>query len=150
VRDSDRRPPASLFHHIATELDDVERILAANRRRDRAESPAGDFLAAFGDDVTSTVAAVWRDVLGIETVGVSDNFSQLGATSLDVALVAAELERRLNVDIPLVSFLDKTTVGSMARLLKNQGETDLTGDLATSRLRGEQRRAHTMGGSGQR
>jgi FkbH-like protein/FkbM family methyltransferase len=146
---SDRRLPPSALHAIATELDDVGRILAAaNRWRARPRRPSADASVAL-DDVTSTVAAVWRDVLGIETVGVSDNFSQLGATSLDFALVVAELERRLNFDVPLVNFLDKTTVGSMARLLKNQGTTDLTEDVATSRLRGEQRRARTLGGLGQ-
>jgi FkbH-like protein/FkbM family methyltransferase len=150
MQDSDRRTPASVFHHIAMELDQVDRILAASRRRNRKEHPAADAPAEFGDDMARTVADVWRDVLGIDTVGVSDNLAQLGATSLDVALAVAELERRLNLDIPLVNFLDQTTVGSMTQLLKNHGQTDLKKDLETSRLRGEQRRAQRLGRPGQR
>ena len=145
-----RRPPASVFHHIATELDDVDRILAASRRRGRADPPAADPLGVFEhDDIARTVAAVWRDVLGVENVGVNDNFFQMGGTSLEVALVAVELERRLNLDGSIVSSLfDKTTVGSMTRLLKNQGEAELKEDMVTSRRRGEQRRAQTLAGPG--
>ncbi|GAB3261158.1 non-ribosomal peptide synthetase [Kineosporia babensis] len=47
------------------------------------------------------IAEIWRDLLGVEEVGVEDDFFALGATSLDVTRLATRLRARCGrVDLP--------------------------------------------------
>src|SRR5262249_42880759 len=48
------------------------------------------------------VAQVWQEVLGLERVGIHDNFFDLGGHSLLAAEVHAKLIERLGVDFPLL------------------------------------------------
>ena len=44
-------------------------------------------------DLENTIARVWRDALGLDAVGLHDNFFDLGANSLIVAEVAVDLQQ---------------------------------------------------------
>jgi amino acid adenylation domain-containing protein len=60
------------------------------------------------------VAAAWQDALGIPSVGVNDNFFELGAHSLTVAEVQAKLQDALNRQIPLVDLFQFSTASTLA------------------------------------
>ncbi len=69
-------------------------------------------------DATSTlelqIAAIWRDALGIPSIGLHQNFFDLGAHSLTVAEVHAALKDRLRVEVSLVDLFQFSTVASLA------------------------------------
>jgi acyl transferase domain-containing protein/acyl-CoA synthetase (AMP-forming)/AMP-acid ligase II/acyl carrier protein len=71
---------------------------------------------------TSDVAEVWKEVLGTAP-GLDDNFFDLGATSLMAVQVAARLQARLGVDVPVVKVFEHPTVRALAAWLagENQG-----------------------------
>jgi len=64
-----------------------------------------------------TVAAAWREVLGIEQIGRGDNFFDLGGHSLRLVELHALLQRSLDREVSIVELLQYPTVSSLARYL---------------------------------
>jgi acyl carrier protein len=69
------------------------------------------------DEAERTVAAIWREALGIEKVGAHDNFFDLGGHSLLLARVHVLLKERLGREISIVDLFRHPTVASLARHL---------------------------------
>jgi acyl carrier protein len=91
------------------------------------------------EEMERILIEVWAQALGVERVGTEQNVFDLGATSLMMAEVHAELERRLAREIPLVDLFEFHTVSAFA--------AHLVGASAPARLshRGERRRAARAG-----
>ncbi|MFJ4685150.1 amino acid adenylation domain-containing protein [Streptomyces sp. NPDC088789] len=66
------------------------------------------------DEVTTEVAAIWREVLGLTSLGPDDDLFDLGAHSLTITQVAARIRDRLGVEVPLHVFYDAPTVAAVA------------------------------------
>ena len=60
------------------------------------------------------LAALWRDLLKVEQVGLTDNFFQLGGHSLLVMQVIARIRRALDVEVPLLNLFENPTLAGMA------------------------------------
>lgn len=67
--------------------------------------------------VEQMVAGVWQEALGLERVGLDDNFFDLGGYSLLVARVRFTLQERLRKEIALVDFFCYPTVRLLAQKL---------------------------------
>lgn len=72
-------------------------------------------------ELESTIANIWCDVLHRETVGLDDNFFDVGGHSLLLAQVRRRLVRVLGGDIPGVALFENPTVRSLARFLAEHG-----------------------------
>jgi amino acid adenylation domain-containing protein len=96
--------------------------LAPNGKLDRAALPEPDAAAlAAGQAYTAPetpaeekVAAIWADVLGIERVGIHDDFFALGGHSLRATRVIARVEERFGVALPLRTLFENPTVATLA------------------------------------
>ena len=65
------------------------------------------------------VAAIWADVLGLETIGVTDDFFAIGGDSMLAAIIVTRIGDRLGYrDLPLATFLWAPTVERYARGLE--------------------------------
>ena len=64
--------------------------------------------------VEQNLAEIWKEVLGLERVGMDDNFLELGGDSLLAAQVIARAIRRFQIDLPLQALFSSPTVGEMA------------------------------------
>ncbi len=97
-----------------------------NGKLDRATMPApersaGESKSSFDAPATTlqqAVAAVFRDVIGIEQVGLDDNFFDLGAHSLQIVKVHGELSRNIDTKIPLISFFQYPTIRSLTKFME--------------------------------
>ncbi|MGC9223873.1 MAG: non-ribosomal peptide synthetase [Terracidiphilus sp.] len=76
--------------------------------------------AASATEMERAVARAWQQALGIPSVGLTDNFFDLGAHSLTVAEVHAKLQELLGRAIPLVDLFQFTTVSALAAHLQAQ------------------------------
>jgi hypothetical protein len=56
------------------------------------------------------VVSIWQEVLHLKKVGVTDNFFDLGGTSLLVYVVQTKLQEKLNRHIPTVAFFEHPTI----------------------------------------
>jgi len=63
------------------------------------------------------VAAIWSQLLGIERVGIYDNFFASGGDSLLAMQIISRLRVILQVDVPVHSFLEAPTVAQLAELV---------------------------------
>jgi acyl-coenzyme A synthetase/AMP-(fatty) acid ligase/thioesterase domain-containing protein len=64
-------------------------------------------------DLEIYIAEIWRNVLGIQTVGIDDDFFELGGDSLAVEEVLSELQK-LGPDLTTAAFIDSPTVAGLA------------------------------------
>jgi aryl carrier-like protein len=87
-----------------------------------------------------TVAEVWKEVLGVAEASVSDNFFDLGGTSLLLYRVFSRL-RETRADLRVVDLFQYPTVEALAAYLgSGPAQTDTT-ELDDSRARAAERRA---------
>ena len=84
------------------------------------------------------IARIWAELLRIETVGLHDNFFDLGGHSLLVVQAQARLRDGFGVNVPVVRLFQHPTVGALARFLEN-GES--RSSLQGIRDRGRKQRA---------
>ncbi|WP_420124783.1 AMP-binding enzyme, partial [Longimicrobium sp.] len=117
--------------------------LTPNGKLDRRALPAPEYAGAAAslpprNELERAVAGVWRDVLGVAEVGASDNFFDLGGSSLLLNRVFIRL-RELRADLRMVDLFRFTTVEALAGYLGAE-DTGGAGELADSRSRAEERR----------
>ncbi len=98
------------------------------------------------DELEQQIAAVWREVLGVEQIGVHDNFFELGGNSLAGLRVIARLKEMLQASISEVSLYEAPTVMAMARLIgaDRQDAPAAPPAFEASRSRGERRKAKQL------
>src|SRR5205085_8446459 len=68
-------------------------------------------------EVEQTLAGILQDVIGVDQVGIHDNFFDLGGDSLLAVQVVARLREAFQVDLPLRDFFDTPTVAELAAVL---------------------------------
>jgi acyl transferase domain-containing protein/alpha-ketoglutarate-dependent taurine dioxygenase/acyl carrier protein len=73
-----------------------------------------------GNELERKISAVWQRALGLEQVGVNDNFFDLGGNSLVGIQVLGELRASLGMQLPNVALFEAPTVGALARLVRQQ------------------------------
>ncbi|HYH13788.1 MAG TPA: AMP-binding protein, partial [Flavisolibacter sp.] len=69
------------------------------------------------------IASIWGQLLGIEQVGVFDNFFDLGGNSLMAVQIMAKLEKELGAKLPLAILFQHPTVQKLADVFLSQHET---------------------------
>ncbi|WP_460724072.1 amino acid adenylation domain-containing protein, partial [Nocardia heshunensis] len=98
--------------------------LNASGKLDRKLLPAPTFAVrtyrAPETPVQQTVAGTIADVLGLDLVGLDDDFFELGGNSLIATQVIARLSAALDADIPLRTLFEATTVVSLAAQLESR------------------------------
>ncbi|MBC7840750.1 MAG: amino acid adenylation domain-containing protein [Gemmatimonadaceae bacterium] len=116
--------------------------LTPNGKIDRKALPApaapprapGESATVVMTDPQRRVAAIWRDVLRIEHLGVEDNFFDRGGHSLLVVKVHAALRREFQRDLTLVDLFQHTTIAAQAALLSSDPtDRDVTMQRARAR-----------------
>jgi amino acid adenylation domain-containing protein len=108
----------------------------ANGKLDAARLPAPErsrpeLAAAYAaprSELERAIAAVWREALKVESVGLDDNFFDLGGHSLLMAKVHARLGEALGREVPLIDLFQYPSVGSLARHLAASGASPGDGD----------------------
>jgi amino acid adenylation domain-containing protein len=84
----------------------------------RAESPASSASAEQQTDLQQSIAFVWRQLLGATSIGLHDNFFDLGGHSLMVIKAHVRLQTRLDRSFPLVLMFQYPTVSVLAAALE--------------------------------
>ena len=92
---------------------DRRALPAPESHRHTAQAP----FVAPGGDLERRLAGLWSSILGLEQVGVEDNFFDLGGHSLLAAELHGRLERELGADLELLDLFRHPTVRSLARHL---------------------------------
>ncbi|MCJ8270837.1 MAG: condensation domain-containing protein, partial [Psychrosphaera sp.] len=102
--------------------------LTVNGKLDRAALPEPELVdsasyVAAQDELEQQLCDIWQDVLGLERVGVEDNFFALGGDSVNAIRVTAAIARQMNVEVTLALVFDQPDISRLADLIR-------TGDLS--------------------
>ncbi|HEY0605419.1 MAG TPA: amino acid adenylation domain-containing protein, partial [Herpetosiphonaceae bacterium] len=99
--------------------------LTPNGKLDRKALPAPDARNLSGgapvaprNSTEELVAGVWSAALGVEQIGVHDNFFALGGHSLMATQVIGRVKQLLNLDLPLRLLFEAPTVATFAGRLQ--------------------------------
>ncbi|WXA99338.1 non-ribosomal peptide synthase/polyketide synthase [Pendulispora brunnea] len=112
--------------------------LTPNGKIDRKALPApvraeGSRSAAPSSPAERQIAALWRELLGAESVGREDSFFELGGHSLLATQLMSRIRRAFDVDLPLRALFDAPTVAGLARAVELHGDRS-TAETQVARL----------------
>jgi amino acid adenylation domain-containing protein len=77
-------------------------------------SPSAAYVAP-RTPVEEAVAAIWADVLGVERVGVEDDFFALGGHSLLATQIVAQVRSDFSINLPLHALFSSPTVATLSQ-----------------------------------
>src|SRR5271166_4453380 len=72
------------------------------------------------DDTTRQLARIWQDVLGVESIGLDQNYFDLGGDSSLAVHMFAQVEDLFKVKLPLATLYDAPTISELARILRGE------------------------------
>lgn len=90
---------------------------------------AGEFLGP-RDEVERFLATAWQDLLGIERVGIRDDFFDLGGHSLIAARLLTRVKKEHGVQLALATLFEAPTIEQFATVLR--AELGISADLAST------------------
>ncbi len=102
--------------------------LTPNRKIDRKALPrpedgdaqSGTEFVAPQDDLELKLATIWKRVLGVRRLSVTDNFFDLGGNSLLAAQMFAMMEHALGRNVPLAILFQAPTIARLAEVLREE------------------------------
>ena len=71
--------------------------------------------------VEEKLAAIYRDLLGMEKVGIHDNFFELGGHSLLATRLLSRIREHFTVEIPLRSVFEKPSIAELSEAISRAG-----------------------------
>lgn len=75
-------------------------------------------------EVEIQLAQLWEKLLNLETVGIQDNYFDLGGTSLLSVELFAQIENRFGKKLPLTALVEAPTVEQLAKLISQTEAMD--------------------------
>ncbi len=138
--EADRELPAAELKNVISQelpaymipayLIQLERLpLTANGKVDRRSLPTPEESLQPGEGRTpprtpleASLAGIWKSVLGLEHIGVHDNFFDLGGHSLRATTLVSKVHQELNVELPLRDVFRYSTIEEMALAITRIGE----------------------------
>ena len=115
------------FERIATELVLPEQVIEAVRARSgrwRARPELGQPFIPPRTEIEAELAEIWAELLRLESVGIQDNYFDLGGTSLLAVDLFARIEHRFGKKLPLTSLIEASTIEQLARLVVGAADQD--------------------------
>ena len=75
------------------------------------------------NELEQQLTEVWEAILGIKSIGVRDNFFDLGGHSLVAVKLFAQIEKTFRINLPLAAIFHSPTVEQLANIICSQGWT---------------------------
>jgi len=87
----------------------------------RRQAPTAVNAAALSDEVEATLAEWWRELLGVEQVGIDNDFFDLGGHSLVAVRLFSKIKKTYRLDFGLATLFEARTIRLLARLIRTAG-----------------------------
>ncbi len=161
--------PGDLRTHLRSQLPDYmvpsafvfmeEFPLTPNEKIDRKALPVPEqnrpelnrSFVAPRDEVEQQLVKIWENVLGVQPVGVADNFFDLGGHSLLAVKVFSQIEKQCGKKLALATLFRAPTVEQIADLLREESSSESWSTIVDIQPKGSRPPffwIHTLGGDG--
>jgi phthiocerol/phenolphthiocerol synthesis type-I polyketide synthase E len=108
--------------HEADEKDRLQRALIKVRGSKPTRAVVrSDAAGSLSGDTAGRIATIWRELLGVESIGPHESFLDLGGHSLVATMMLSRLRAELGVRLPLRDFLSEPTIAALARSVAGSG-----------------------------
>ncbi|EPR09613.1 non-ribosomal peptide synthetase [Ruminiclostridium papyrosolvens] len=97
-----------------------------------------------GTRMEELIAGMFKDILGIEQIGVNDNFFELGGHSLKATKLVNRIESETGIRIGLMEAIKSATVKSIAALLETKYKSEVGHEVGASMQEAEEKGAYPM------
>lgn len=74
------------------------------------------------NDIEVMLSKIWSEILGIEKIGVNDNFFQIGGHSLKAMILISEIHKETNKEVPLKELFKSPTIKGLSEFIENAEE----------------------------
>ncbi len=88
------------------------------------------------DAVEAQLVQIWEQVLGIQPLGIDNNFFELGGDSLQAVQILTQIEQQLGQTLAITAPLQAPTIATLANLIRNPETQMAEGDVVPLRLGG--------------
>ncbi|AFY89108.1 type I polyketide synthase [Chroococcidiopsis thermalis] len=83
------------------------------------------------DEIEQAIADIWQETLGIDSIGIYDDFFELGGDSLVALPMVAQLRDTFQVELPLPTLFNKANVAALAQvIIDNEAKPGQTAKIA--------------------
>ena len=76
------------------------------------------------DDIEKELAKIWQELLGIDLIGRTDDFFELGGDSLIAVRMFRTIEKKLGKSIQVTTLFDNPTIETIGAVVKNSLKAD--------------------------
>ena len=107
---------------------------AATQSADLPHSASGltDVQGAPKTTLQEVLSKVWAESLGIEKVGIEDDFFELGGASVVATQIVSRLRQMFQMDLPAILLFDTPTIEKLAHyMIEHEAQSGLTEKTAT-------------------
>jgi amino acid adenylation domain-containing protein len=113
--------------------------LTANGKVDRQALPkpadsSGNAFVPPRDQFEFRIANLWRQELGVSTVGVFENFFERGGHSLKAVSMINRLQNEFNISLPLRTLFDHQTIDRLSRVIRERFQSGDSSRPPTNRV----------------
>lgn len=121
--------PSYMVPSVVLEIDQVP--LTNNGKVDRKQLPvpdesliiiSDDYMEPTNETEQQIADQIFAQMLGVDRVGLKDNFFDLGGNSLQAIQVVSRVRTMFQVELSLVDFIQSATVANLANLVLNSKE----------------------------
>ncbi len=70
------------------------------------------------DTVEQTLAALWQEILHVDSIGIDDNFFELGGHSLKTITLTTRIQQTFNVEISINEIFQEQTLAKLAQRIR--------------------------------
>jgi phthiocerol/phenolphthiocerol synthesis type-I polyketide synthase E len=101
-----------------------------------------------GDETTQRLLAMWRELLGLDSVGPDDNYFDLGGDSALAVHLFARIEKEFGVKLPLATLFEAQTVSELTEVLRSKAQPVGWSPLVTVQSNGSRAKFFCVHGAG--
>jgi acyl carrier protein len=87
---------------------------------DRSRGALGTEYAPPRDPVEERLVEIWANLLGLDQVGIHDNFFKLGGHSLLGTVLMSRVRDAFDIDLPVLRLFETPTVAGLSEVVRQQ------------------------------
>jgi len=112
-----------------------------------SEMSTGAIAVADGD-TTQQLARIWQELLGLESVGVDQNYFDLGGDSSLAVQLFVRIENTFKVKLPLATLFEAPTIEELAKVVRQEAPSSGWSSLVPIQSEGSRPRFFCIHGAG--
>src|ERR1700731_2380338 len=88
------------------------------------------------DETSRQLTRIWQELLGVESIGLDQNYFDLGGDSVLAVHLFAQIEKAFKVKLPLATLFEAPTIRELAQILRSEVPSSGWSPLVTIQLSG--------------